>query len=281
MKNNCWKDHFISATELQSLNVEHVIIDCRFDLMTPQNGQHSYLQGHIPSAHYFDLNEDLSTAVGTHGGRHPFPNIELFVEKLRAVGVNSNTLIVAYDDQRFAFAARLWFLCRYIGHSNIKLLDGGFAAWKNAGFATDTSIPNKPKTGTITATPHADYLVDYATVKHLSESEHPHLILIDSREEPRYLGLQEPIDPIAGHIPSALNLPWITAVDAHGHFLSAEEQSRRWEKFTPHEKELIVYCGSGVTACVNLLSLAAMGVDTAKLYAGSWSDWCSYHLPNG
>lgn len=276
MTPNFWKDHFISAAELKTLDKSPVIIDCRFDLMTPENGKKSYLAGHIPNAHHFDLNQDLSSSVGEHGGRHPFPDINNLVEKLREAGVNSDTLIVAYDDQRFAFAARLWFLCRYIGHRNIKLLDGGFSAWKNSGFPVTDDAPAVATKGTLEPKLQSDWLVDYTTVKALTETAHPQLNLIDSREEARYLGLQEPIDPIAGHIPSAENLPWITAVDANGHFLSAEEQAKRWERFAPQQKDNIIYCGSGVTACVNLLSLATIGIESAKLYAGSWSDWCSY-----
>ncbi|HET8707188.1 MAG TPA: sulfurtransferase [Pseudomonadales bacterium] len=273
-----WKQHFISATELHSLDAAPIIIDCRFELMTPENGKKSYLESHIPAAHYFDLNQDLSSAVKQHGGRHPFPDLDHFVEKLRSVGVNQDSLIVAYDDQRFAFASRLWYLCRYIGYTQIKLLDGGFSAWKNAGLPVTQALPREVARGNISAHVQADWLVDFDRVKTLSEAAHPHVNLIDSREEARYLGLQEPIDPIAGHIPSAENLPWITAVDANGHFLSAEEQAKRWDRFSVNEKETIVYCGSGVTACVNMLSLATLGIESAKLYAGSWSDWCSYHV---
>jgi len=271
-----WKNHFISAAELHAMETQPVIIDCRFELMSPQNGQASYAAGHLPGAHYFDLNQDLSAPVGKHGGRHPFPDIHQLVDKLRTAGVNQDSLIVAYDDQRFAFAARLWFLCRFLGHTNIKLLDGGFTAWKNAGLPVTQTLPPAAEKGNLQPHLKTEWLVDYAAVKHISQTEHANVNLIDSREEARYLGLQEPIDPIAGHIPSAENLPWITAVDANGHFLSAEEQAKRWERFAPQEKDTIIYCGSGVTACVNLLSLATLGIESAKLYAGSWSDWCSH-----
>lgn len=273
--NNAWNKHIIDVADLATDAANTLIFDCRFDLMNPEAGKKLYTQNHLPGAFYLDLNQDLSSPVGTHGGRHPFPEIERFVARLRECGVNQDTQIVAYDDNKCAFAARLWYLCHHIGHPRVKILNGGFSAWCRAGLPVTSSIPSS-STGNLTAKLENQAILTYAQVRTLSEQLPANTYLIDSREEPRYLGLQEPIDPIAGHIPHAENLPWTTAVDTEGLLLDPKRQAQRWEKFSPETSELVVYCGSGVTACVNLLSLAVQGITHAKLYAGSWSDWCTY-----
>ncbi|MEG4171330.1 MULTISPECIES: sulfurtransferase [unclassified Microcoleus] len=256
-------------------NPQVVIIDCRFSLADPELGQKQYQESHIPGAFYLDLNRDLSSSVGKHGGRHPLPNIEELADKLSAIGINSpETLVVAYDDSRLAFAARLWWLLRYMGHSKVALLDGGFSGWKAAGYPVTNILPD-PREGKFVAHLQQDLAVDIETVK--ERKDLPGNVLVDSRESERYEGLREPIDPIAGHIPGAVNYPWQGVTDETGKVRSASEQKHRWTELEKAE-EIIVYCGSGVTACVNLLSLEIAGVPDAKLYVGSWSDWCSYQL---
>lgn len=285
--NSPWTQHLIDAQALtQAISPEHtqmpgdvVIIDCRFDLMNPSAGRTLYAQGHIPGAHYLDLNQDLSAPLATHGGRHPLPDPVLFAARLRDCGVNEDSCIVAYDDNKAAFASRLWYLCHHIGHHNVRVLDGGFSAWKNAGLPVSTDAPAQ-QTGNLVPRLQPGKVLDYAAVSALSARMPADTELIDSREEPRYLGLQEPIDPIAGHIPGAKNLPWMSALDERGHFLPEAQQRQRWAAFSPDKHQLVVYCGSGVTACVNLLSLALIGHESARLYAGSWSDWCSYQPDN-
>ena len=253
-----------------------IIIDCRFSLADPELGQQQYKTNHIPGAFYLDLNRDLSSPVSKHGGRHPLPNPTELAEKLSAIGITDETLIVAYDDSRFAFAARLWWLLRYMGCARVAILDGGFSAWQTAGYPTSDTLPT-PQPGKFIPQLQPGWVVDIDTVK--TRKDKPGVVLIDSRESDRYQGLSEPIDPIAGHIPSAVNYPWQEVTGEGEKARSQVEQQQRWAQIQPAE-EIIVYCGSGVTACVNLLSLEIAGIHDAKLYAGSWSDWCSY-LVNG
>ncbi len=253
-----------------------VVIDCRFSLIEPDQGQQQYQQGHIPGAYYLDLNRDLSSPVKQHGGRHPLPDVLQLATQLSQMGIHSHpaaesTLVVVYDDSRLAFAARLWWLLRYMGHDRVAVLDGGLSAWQAAGYPLTTEIPPR-RQGLFVPDVRTDWVVNRAQVKHSQQDGHT--ILIDSREPERYRGEREPIDPVAGHIPGALNYPWQTVTTDQGFLRSAEEQKQRWSSL-PDTQNLIVYCGSGVTACVNLLSLELAGLPTARLYAGSWSDWCS------
>jgi thiosulfate/3-mercaptopyruvate sulfurtransferase len=277
-----WHDvkSLVSAAWLYE-HLEHpriAIADCRFALRQPELGQQQYQEGHIPGADYLDLDRDLSSPVSKHGGRHPLPDPALLAEKLAAMGVNSDapdgpTLVVAYDDSRMAFAARLWWLLRYLGHEQVAILDGGFAAWKAAGYPT-SSTPSLAKSGCFTPNIRSDRAVDIEQVK--VRKDLPAVSLVDSREPERYRGETEPIDPIAGHIPGAVNYPWQDVTTTEGYARSVAEQRDRWTALAEAE-EIIVYCGSGVTACVNLLSLDLAGIPNGKLYPGSWSDWCSYH----
>ena len=271
-------NNLIVSSEWLAANTENpqvVIIDCRFSLADSESGQKQYQESHIPGAFYLDLNRDLASAVGKHGGRHPLPNMGELADKLSAIGINSSeTLVVAYDDSRLAFAARLWWLLRYMGHSKVALLDGGFSAWKAAGYPVTNTLP-QPREGKFVVQLQPDLVVDIETVK--ERKDLPGEVLIDSRESERYAGLREPIDPIAGHIPGAVNYPWQEVTDETGKVRSTSAQKQRWAELEK-AAEIIVYCGSGVTACVNLLSLEIAGIPDAKLYVGSWSDWCSYQL---
>jgi thiosulfate/3-mercaptopyruvate sulfurtransferase len=257
----------VSADWLAAHLAEVVVVDCRFALMEPQLGRQQYEAGHIPGAHYLDLNQDLSAPVGEHGGRHPLPDVAAFAAKLSQLGVTNTTLVVAYDDSRFAFAARLWWLLRYLGHDQVAVLDGGWKAWIAKDYPITTDLPVAEPTLFIPQ-PRSHWLVDINSVKSRKDST----LLIDSREPERYRGDREPIDPVAGHIPGAMNYPWQDITDAAG-FVRPDLKAY-WDSLQPAE-EVIVYCGSGVTACVNLLGLAIAGIES-KLYAGSWSDWCSY-----
>ncbi len=258
----------------QHLNDPQVaIVDCRFSLADPQLGQNQYSESHIPGAFYLDLNRHLSSPVGRHGGRHPLPNPAQLAEKLAGIGVNfQETLVVAYDDSRLAFAARLWWLLRYLGHDRVAVLDGGFTGWQKAGYPVTADVP-VPKTGNFTPQLRSERVVDIEYVK--ARKDLAGVALVDSRQPDRYRGEREPIDPIAGHIPAAVNYPWQEVTDAQGNLRPASEHKLRWKDLERAE-EIMVYCGSGVTACVNLLSLEIAGIPTGKLYAGSWSDWCSY-----
>jgi thiosulfate/3-mercaptopyruvate sulfurtransferase len=263
------RDDAIATKELPQV----VIVDCRFALADPELGYRQYQMSHIPGAHYLDLNKDLSRPVERHGGRHPLPDASELAKKLAAIGVNfQETLVVAYDDSRLAFAARLWWLLRYLGHDKVALLDGGWAAWQAAGYPVTDALPTAVP-GTFVPQLRQEWVLNIDAVK--ARKDLPEVVLVDSRESDRYLGKHEPIDPIAGHIPGAINYPWQDVTDAQGYLHSLTEQKQRWLD-VEQKAEVLVYCGSGVTACVNLFSLELAGIHTGKLYAGSWSDWCSY-----
>lgn len=250
-----------------------VIVDCRFALSAPQQGREQYQAGHIPGAYYLDLNEDLSSPVQPHGGRHPLPNTSQFAVKLSQMGITPDTLVVAYDDSRLAFASRLWWLLRYLGHTHVAVLDGGFAAYQ-AHYPVTTVVP-EVRSGEFQANPNPEQIVDIQTVK--ARKDQPDVALVDSRAHERYLGNHEPIDPVAGHIPGAVNYPWQAVTNENSFLLSSSELQAHYTGLE-NVPEVIVYCGSGVTACVNLLALEIAGIKSSKLYAGSWSDWCSYPL---
>ncbi|GAB4367086.1 MAG: sulfurtransferase [Elainellaceae cyanobacterium] len=268
----------VSASWLyQNLNDSQVVvIDSRFALSDPQLGKQQYIAGHIPGAFFLDLNEDLSSPVQPHGGRHPLPDPIKFAEKLTRMGVysgesSSPSQIVVYDDSRLAFAARLWWLLRYMGYDQVAVLDGGFQGWQRAGYPISQTVPSL-KDGNFVPRLRSDWVATIEDVK--SRKDLPGVVLIDSREHDRYQGIREPIDPIAGHIPGAVNYPWQEVTDAEGYIHPLEMHQQRWADLAT-ASEVIVYCGSGVTACVNALSLEIAGI-SSKLYAGSWSDWCSY-----
>lgn len=265
----------IVSPEWLQANLAHpdlVIVDCRFSLADPQLGRHQYQTSHIPGAYYLDLNQDLSGPVDLHGGRHPLPEPAKLAQKLSRMGMNPQTQIVAYDDSRFAFAARLWWLLRYLGHDRVAVLGGGFSGYQAQRFPLTSAQPGA-REGTFTPQPGPDRWVDVATVQ--ARKDQPEVVLVDSRAAERYRGDREPIDPVAGHIPAAVNYPWQAVSTPEGKLRSLAEQQSHWANLHQAE-EVIVYCGSGVTACVNLLSLELAGIKTAKLYPGSWSDWCSY-----
>ncbi len=261
-----------------------VVVDCRFALGDPDWGRSQYLQSHIPGAYYLDLNQDLAGPVQAHGGRHPLPDLAQFSQTLAEMGIGPETLVVAYDDFRFAFAARLWWLLRYGGHERVTVLDGGWLGWLAADYPTAAEVPERLSVGAIASNPleflqpnavREAMVVDVTTVQ--DRKDLAEVVLIDSRAPERYRGEQEPIDPVAGHIPGAVNYFWQRVTDEQGWVRSEAELREHWSKL-PEAEEILVYCGSGVTACVNLLALDLAGIHHGKLYPGSWSDWCSYGL---
>lgn len=274
----------ITATELSAqLNKGLVVFDCRFRLNDADWGRAAYRQGHIPGAHYLDLNRDLSSPVHPHGGRHPLPDWQQLASTLAQAGVTRHSSIVLYDDSRFAFAARAWWLLQQLGCSNLALLDGGYQAWLDSGGAQDRRTPLRAGPTSV-KTPLAPAGQDPSATGHHGWINREQLLaapnhytLIDAREAARFSGKEEPIDPVAGHIPGALNSPWQGFTRDDGFCKTLDEQRQQWDKLgiAASNKPLVVYCGSGVTACVNLLSLQLCGYP-AQLYPGSWSDWCSY-----
>jgi thiosulfate/3-mercaptopyruvate sulfurtransferase len=253
------------------------VIDCRFDLMNPEGGRSAYLEGHIPGARYADLNRDLSAPINATSGRHPLPNPVDFAGTLARLGVGSATQVIAYDDSAGAFAARLWWMLRWVGHPAAAVLDGGIKAWMSAGGALESG-PEKPLRAAPVG-PHLSLQADMAAViataaveQRLSDDE---FLLIDARAGERYAGTVEPIDAVAGHIKGAVNQPFSANLAADGRFLPAQALRQMWEKRLAGRSptQVAAMCGSGVTACHNLLSLEVAGLSGAKLYAGSWSEW--------
>ena len=252
------------------------IVDCRFDLMQPDAGRRAYLAGHIPRARYADLNKELSAPVGPDSGRHPLPSPGVFVATLERLGIGAGTQVVAYDDSAGAFAARLWWMLRWLGHGAAAVLDGGLQAWNLAGGALSAGEePAAPDGSAGRFVPHVDEEAVVRTAQVAARLGDPSFSLVDARAAERFAGAVEPIDAVAGHIPGAMNHPFSENLAKDGRFLPAAELRRRWLtrlKGTEPSK-VAAMCGSGVTACHNLLSLEIAGLGGARLYAGSWSEW--------
>jgi thiosulfate/3-mercaptopyruvate sulfurtransferase len=249
------------------------IVDCSFSLADPKKGRQEYEHNHIPGACYFDLEKDLSGEISEHGGRHPLPDIKEFIHKLELVGINENTTVISYDQGEGAFAARFWWLLQYLGHEKVFVLNGGFKGWREGNYPVTSEVPTFKKT-TFQSNINHNLLASMEEVKVVVEEKNSNIVLIDSREEKRYLGIEEPIDKKAGRIPGAINRPWFEGLDT-GYYKPAEIQKQRFSDINP-ENEIIVYCGSGVTAAPNFLSLKSAGFEKVKLYLGSFSDWISY-----
>lgn len=255
-------------------NPQLIIVDCRFALSDPQEGRQLYEQCHVPGAFYLDLNDDLSGPVQAHGGRHPLPDISTFVHKLETLGISSEpaTSVVVYDSTKNAFAARLWWLLRYLGHEAVAVLDGGFPGWETAQLPLETQPPPLPNPGRFIPHLHPEWVVSREEVLHRQQTQVSQLV--DARSPERYRGEHEPIDPVAGSIPGAVNLFWQNNLDSRGRFQSPTALASMWSALPTTDQD-IFYCGSGVTACVNLLAQAVMSKPLPKLYVGGWSDWCT------
>ncbi|WKJ91828.1 sulfurtransferase [Methylomonas montana] len=255
-------------------NPDWKIFDCRFSLADAQAGHRLYRQGHIPGARYADLNQDLSSPVQSYTGRHPLPNFKLLAEKLGSWGVNNRCQIVVYDDAGGAFAGRMWWLLRTMGHTQVAVLDGGFGHWQKQAMPITTALPK------IATSPFRVYLDNRQWLSAAEVEDglaRRKIALIDARAPERFRGQQEPIDPVAGHVPKALNRPLQTNLDKDGLFLSADQLRQQFSRLVaPLPSEQVVHmCGSGVTACHNLLAMEIAGLSGSKLYAGSWSEWIS------
>lgn len=246
-----------------------VIVDCRFDLADTAAGRRQYETAHIPGAVYAHLDDDLSGPPVTDRGRHPLPSPAALAALFSRLGIGEMTQVVVYDDKNGAIAARLWWELRYMGHEAVAVLDGGWAAWQAAGLPTRAGAEeNEP--ATFTGRPKAHWLV---RLEELPAQQ----LLIDSRSPARYRGEVEPLDPVAGHIPGAVNYFFQENWSADGRYLPAAEIRARLEAVLDgaEPETAVFYCGSGVTACVNLLALAHAGLGNGRLYVGSWSEWCA------
>ena len=250
------------------------IIDLRHDLMKPGAGRAAWQASHIPGAVHLDLDEDLSGPKTGRNGRHPLPDPLEFAQVMGAAGIGDNDHVVIYDDAGGAFAARLWWMLRWLGHDAVSVLDGGWQAWTGAGLPVTTDAcapaasiftPRAPRPWTVDADGVAKGLADDS------------LMVVDARAPERFRGEVEPIDPVGGHIPGAQNRFMRANLDDSGRFKPAASLRAEFEALLAGRtvNELVCQCGSGVTACHNLLAMAYAGIDGARLYPGSWSEWCS------
>lgn len=264
----------ISANELAKHldQPDWVIFDCRFSLADAGLGTKAYRQGHLPGARYADLNKDLSSQALSHTGRHPLPDFAVLAKKLGDWGVSNRSQVVVYDDAGGAFAGRLWWLLRTMGHQDVAVLDGGIQQWQKQNLPMTTHLPK------VTPAQFRCYLdakqwVSATEVENGLASRT--ITLIDARTPERYAGLQEPIDPVAGHVPKAINRPFQLNLDNNGLFLPAEDLKKQFQRLTESRKpeQVVHMCGSGVTACHNLLAMEIAGLSGSRLYAGSWSEW--------
>lgn len=250
-------------------DAECVIVDCRYNLMEPEAGRRAYLLSHVPGARYAHLHDDLSGEPLTDHGRHPLPSPEALTRLFGRLGIDEGAQVVVYDDADAGIAARLWWLLRYMGHGSVAVMDGGFRAWNSAGLPLESGpVEVVPKI--FRGEPRREWVVTVGEVP-------GEKCLVDARAGPRYRGEEEPLDPVAGHIPGARSHPYRDNVQADGRFRSPQELKNQFEKtLGAHAPETAVYyCGSGVTACQLLLAAAHAGLPPGRLYAGSWSEWSS------
>jgi len=251
-----------------------VIVDCRFKLDDEAWGRRQYEAAHIPAAVYAHLDHDLSGPKTGTNGRHPLPDPGALAQTFGRLGITNGMQVVAYDQDNGMYASRLWWLLRWLGHDAVAVLDGGFAKWTAERRETRSGAETRPPQ-TFVPAPRGDMVVDAAVVTSLMQNHEWRLI--DARAAERYRGDVEPLDKVAGHIPGAVNHFFQTNLDESGTFRPPEDLRARLGASLGHisADHIICYCGSGVTACHDLLALEHAGLRGAKLYAGSWSEWCS------
>jgi thiosulfate/3-mercaptopyruvate sulfurtransferase len=271
----------ISVAQLQSLQAQGAplrVFDCTFDLMNPASGHAHFLEQHIAGATHADLDKHLAThddALRVNGGRHPLPRREVFAAWLQSVGVNHDTQVVVYDRNGMNYCGRLWWMLKWCGHNAVAALDGGLQAWIAAGGAIASSDAVAPTNGNFTLGEPLLNLVDTATLS--AQLSHGTQTIVDARATPRYRGEVEPFDPVAGHIPGALNRPFNTNLNAAGFFKSADELRAEFSALLGNASgaNVVHHCGSGVSAVPNVLAMEVAGLGSSALYAGSWSEWCN------
>lgn len=250
------------------------VIDCRFELADPASGERAYLAGHIPGAHYAHLDRDLSDLSRPGRGRHPLPESDAFCARLERWGITPAHQVVAYDADNGMFAARLWWMLRLLGHRRVAVLDGGLAAWQAEGGELERSTP-RAGGGQYKARFDSRAIVTTAVIAARLASGNG--LLLDARAAPRFRGDAEPLDPRAGHIPGAVNRPFLHNLASDGRFLPADILAGQFHALVGagQPSEVVHMCGSGVTACHNLLAMEHAGLAGSRIYAGSWSEWVS------
>lgn len=252
-----------------------LVLDCSFELTDPLAGRRAYDAGHLPGARYVHLEETLSAAKTGRNGRHPLPSREAVVQALAALGAHDDTQVVAYDNAGGMYAARLWWMLRWVGHGAVAVLDGGLAAWQAQGGRLSSEAPAPAGAGRFSLRQALTRTVDYATL--CANLEHGERLVIDARAPDRFRGENETLDPVGGHIPGACNRLFRDNLDGAGRFKPAAQLRGEFLALTGGRapQALVSQCGSGVTACHNLLALELAGLGGAALYPGSWSEWCA------
>ncbi len=252
-----------------------VIVDTRHDLADPNWGRQRYLESRLPGARFLSIDADLSGPKNGRNGRHPLPEPQGLADTLGQLGIGDGATVVVYDQGSAMFVGRLWWLLRWLGHETVRVLDGGFAAWQAEGYALEMSPPvaqHRPQVFTIRR-PRVAWVDADEVMRAISDPEQR---IVDARAPERYRGEVEPIDPIAGHIPGAINRPFAANL-RDGRFKPAEELAAEWSRVLAGRKpeQVIHQCGSGVSALTNMLAMEHAGLCGSRLYPGSWSEWCS------
>lgn len=251
-----------------------VIADVRFSPKDAQYGRNAYAEGHLPEAVFVDFKADLTDPAGEHGGRSPLPSPERLAAIFGGLGIDGLTTVVVYEDGNGPAASRLWWILKYLGHDSVYVLDGGYSAWTAAGFPV-TQQSSLPEVRTFIPAVRPELLADVNEVRAASERR-VSAALVDSRDANQYLGLEAPFDPVAGHIPGAVNFFWKDGLNEDGSWKTQEHLRESFSGLGSSLDEIIVYCGSGISATPNVLALQEAGFTNVKLYSGSWSDWISY-----
>jgi thiosulfate/3-mercaptopyruvate sulfurtransferase len=249
-----------------------VVIDCRHDLMDPAKGPKAYEAGHIPGAYFLHTDYDLSGAKTGKNGRHPLPPLDEFAAKVNERGIAPETQVVGYDDLSGNYAVRLWWMLRWLGHDKVAVLDGGWPKWAKEGRPVTRDVP-PPRKGSFVPRPHLGDTVDAHFVDRFRES--PEITLLDARAPGRFQGLEEPIDPVAGHIPGAVNRFWQKNLNPDGTFKTPKQLRAEFDELlaAADPSRVVHMCGSGVTACHNMFAMELAGLPAGRLYPGSWSEW--------
>ncbi len=264
----------VSTEDLARHLQDWVVVDCRHSLQDTEAGQRAYLAGHIPGAHFLHADRDLSGPMTGHNGRHPLPSPEAFIAILERIGVGPAQTVVAYDDMGGAFAARLWWMMRWLGLDQAAVLDGGWQCWTAEGRPVSTAV-TEPRAAVLHAQARTGDTVDTAFV--LEHLQNPAMCLIDARAADRFRGENETLDPVGGHIPGARNRFFRDNLDAGGRFKPPAVLKAEFEALLAGVApgQVVHQCGSGVTACHNFLAMEYAGLTPGRLYPGSWSAWCS------
>jgi thiosulfate/3-mercaptopyruvate sulfurtransferase len=251
-----------------------IVFDTRHDLGDPAKGQRAYALSHIPGAYFAHVDKDLAGAKSGTNGRHPLPGAEAFAEFLNTRGVGPGTRVVVYDDTSGMYASRLWWLLDWLGHDDVRLLDGGYSRWQHEGGAITSELPSH-RPGHFVPRPRLGATVDAPFVAAFGRDAR--VALIDARAADRFEGRVEPLDPVAGHIPGAVNRFWQANLGPDGSFKAAGQLREEFTKLLAGRAsaDAIHSCGSGVTACHNLFAMQLAGLGGSRLYPGSWSEWCA------